>query len=62
MPETLRATELAKLLGMGCTAIYEIAATGGVPHFRIGTMIRLDPVQIARRLRDPKFGSVLRVA
>jgi excisionase family DNA binding protein len=57
MTEALTAPVLAKLLGIGRTVMYEMAAQARIPHFRIGTMIRFDPVQVARWLREREIGS-----
>jgi excisionase family DNA binding protein len=57
MDEALTAPKLAKLLGMGRTVVYEMAAAGRIPHFRLGTMIRFDPVQIGQWLRERQIGS-----
>lgn len=62
MTEALTAPELARILGMGRTVVYEMASAGRIPHFRIGTMIRFDPVQIAQWLRERVIGSAKHAA
>lgn len=57
LSDALTAPDIAKLLGMGRTVVYEMAATARIPHFRIGTMIRFDPVQVAHWLREREIGS-----
>lgn len=44
-------SEIAPFLGFGHTAIYEMAAAGRIPHIRIGSSIRFDPLVTARWLR-----------
>ena len=48
----LTAPELADLLGLGKTAIYDLAKRGGIPHYRVAGSIRLDPATTAAWLRD----------
>ena len=57
MTGALTAPEIAKLLGMGRTVVYEMAAGARIPHYRLGTMIRFDPVQVAGWLREREIGS-----
>ncbi len=42
-PHALTAPELADLLGLGKTAIYDLAKRGGIPHYRVAGSVRLDP-------------------
>jgi excisionase family DNA binding protein len=51
-PGALTAPQLAIFLGMSRTAIYDMAANGRIPHFRIGSSIRFDPAVTARWLRS----------
>jgi excisionase family DNA binding protein len=48
----LTAPTLATFLGMSRTTIYEMAATNRLPYYRIGCMVRFDPVTIAEWLRS----------
>jgi excisionase family DNA binding protein len=48
----LKAPELADLLGLGKTAIYDLAKRGGIPHYRVAGSIRLDPATTAAWLRN----------
>jgi excisionase family DNA binding protein len=50
-PRALTAPELADLLGLGKTAIYDLAKRGGIPHYRVAGSIRLDPATTAAWLR-----------
>jgi len=50
-PHALTAPELAGLLGLGKTAIYDLAKRGGIPHYRVAGSIRLDPATTAAWLR-----------
>jgi len=51
-PGAITAQELARILGFGRTAIYEMAASGRIPHLRIGSSIRFDPYAVAQWLRE----------
>jgi len=51
-PHALTAPELADLLGLGKTAIYDLAKRGGIPHYRVAGSIRLDPATTAAWLRN----------
>jgi len=46
----LKASELAKLLGVTRQHIYKMAATSAIPSFRVGTAVRFDPNQIVEWL------------
>ena len=48
----LTAPELADLLGLGKTAIYNLAKRGGIPHYRVAGSIRFDPATTAAWLRN----------
>ena len=48
----LKAPELADLLGLGKTAIYDLAKRGGIPHYSVAGSIRLDPATTAAWLRN----------
>jgi excisionase family DNA binding protein len=52
LPGALTATELATLLNMGRTAVYEMAATGRIPCIRIGSTVRFDPSRTATWIRE----------
>jgi len=52
LPGALTATELATLLNMGKTAVYEMAAKGRIPCIRIGATVRFDPSRTAAWLRQ----------
>ncbi len=43
----LKASELAKLLGVTRQHIYKMAAANAIPSFRVGTAVRFDPNQVA---------------
>jgi len=51
MPRALTACELAALLNMGKTAVYEMAGTGRIPSLKIGATVRFDPARTAAWLR-----------
>jgi excisionase family DNA binding protein len=44
--------ELASLLNLGRTAIYDMVHRGAIPSFRVGYSVRFDPHEIAEWLRD----------
>lgn len=46
----LKASELAKLLGVTRQHIYKMAAASAIPSFRVGTAVRFDPKQVAEWL------------
>jgi hypothetical protein len=43
MSGALTVSELVPILGDGRSPLYEMAAGGGIPHYRIGSSIRFDP-------------------
>lgn len=51
-PGALTALELATLLNMGKTAVYDMAATGRIPSIKIGATVRFDPATTAAWLRS----------
>jgi excisionase family DNA binding protein len=50
----LRVREVAELLGVSKTHIYEMVADGRLPSFRLGKSIRIDASDIAELLRNKK--------
>jgi excisionase family DNA binding protein len=61
-PHALTAPELADLLGLGKTAIYDLAKRGGIPHYRVAGSIRLDPATTAAWLREREVAFPERLA
>jgi excisionase family DNA binding protein len=57
MPNALSAKQLRTLLNISKTTLYEKVAQGTIPYYRIGTIIRFDPVRIAAWLREQEVGS-----
>jgi excisionase family DNA binding protein len=55
-PRALTAPELADLLGLGKTGIYDLAKRGGIPYYRLSGSIRFDPVTTAKWLRERQIG------
>jgi excisionase family DNA binding protein len=51
-PHALTAKELGLLLGLGRSAVYQLAQAGRIPSLRLGTTIRFDPLRIAAWLRQ----------
>jgi excisionase family DNA binding protein len=51
-PHALTAPELADLLGLGKTTIYDFTKRGGIPHYRMAGSIRFDPATTAMWLRN----------
>lgn len=49
--QALTVSELAKILNMAASTIYEQAAEGRIPSFKIGSARRFDPKLIADMLR-----------
>jgi excisionase family DNA binding protein len=58
MPNALSAKQLYTLLNISKTTLYEKVAQGTIPYFRIGTIIRFDPVRIAAWLREQEVESL----
>jgi excisionase family DNA binding protein len=52
MPRALTAAELATLLNLGKTVVYDMAATGRIPSIKIGATVRFDPARTAAWLRQ----------
>lgn len=52
MDGALTVPELAELLWLGRTAIYDMVNRGVIPHMRIGGSIRFDPIVLARWIRE----------
>jgi excisionase family DNA binding protein len=59
LPETIEAidnaitvAELAILLNLSRTTLYDMARRGAIPHCRIGGSVRFDPHAIAAWLRS----------
>ena len=52
MQRALTVPELAELLWLGRTAMYDKVKRGVIPYIKVGTSIRFDPVAIAKWLRD----------
>jgi excisionase family DNA binding protein len=48
----LDATELARLLGCCRVTIFNHARAGRIPCFRVGTLLRFNPGEIAKWLRS----------
>jgi excisionase family DNA binding protein len=49
-------TELASLLSLGRTVIYDMVRRGAIPCIRVGYTVRFDPHEIAKWLRDRSQG------
>jgi excisionase family DNA binding protein len=49
--QAVRASELAKLLGVTRQHVYKMAAEGLIPSFRVGAAVRFDPALLAEWLR-----------
>jgi excisionase family DNA binding protein len=47
----MKVEDLAELLGLAPTTIYDMARNGRLPSFRVGSAIRLDPKAVADWLR-----------
>lgn len=52
----LTAQELAPILGCSPKTIYKMAASGRIPSYRIGSMVRFCPAEIAAWLRAQHTG------
>lgn len=54
----LNVHELADILSVSERTIYERALKGSIPSFRVGTIVRFDPVAVARWLDGVPTGPV----
>jgi excisionase family DNA binding protein len=52
--EALNVRQVAELLGVSDKHIYELAAQGKLPAFRVGKAVRFDPQDVADWLRKRK--------
>ena len=52
--EALNVRQVAELLGVSGKHIYELAAQGKLPAFRVGKAVRFDPQDVADWLRKKK--------
>jgi excisionase family DNA binding protein len=52
--EALNAHQVAELLGLSKKKVYQMAATGRLPSFRIGKAVRFDAQDLADWLRKKK--------
>ena len=53
-PGMITATEAAQLTGLARRTIYALAEQGRIPHYRIGSALRFDPVELAEWLERQK--------
>lgn len=51
----IRVSELARILTMSRTTVYQLVEAGRIPHYRIGDSIRFDPVRIASWLAEQEI-------
>jgi excisionase family DNA binding protein len=51
-PLLLRATEVARLLGLGRSKVYEMMTSGTLPVTRIGTAVRVPRAQLEDWIND----------
>lgn len=56
MDRALTVTELANLLHLGKTAIYDMVRRGAIPCIRFGYSVRFDPHEIAEWLKNRHTG------
>lgn len=55
MDHALTVKELASLLTLGKTALYDLVRRGAIPHFRVGYMVRFDPNEIANWIQGRRL-------
>ena len=53
----IRVSELARILTMSRTTVYQLVEAGRIPHIRIGDSIRFDPVRIASWLAQQEIAA-----
>jgi excisionase family DNA binding protein len=51
-PLLLRADEVAKMLGLGRTKVYEMTASGELPTVRIGTAVRVSRKALSKWIEE----------
>ena len=51
----IRVSELARILTMNLTTVYQMVEEGRIPHYRIGDSIRFDPVRVASWLAEQEI-------
>lgn len=51
-PGAIRVSELARILTMSRTTLYQMVEDGRIPHYRLGDSIRFDPVRVSNWLAD----------
>jgi excisionase family DNA binding protein len=59
MKQALTVEQLAALLQCSKKTLYKMIHRGTLPHFRVGTMVRLDPEVTAQWLRSRRAGKRL---
>jgi excisionase family DNA binding protein len=59
MRQALTVEQLAALLQCSKKTLYRMVQRGTLPHFRVGTMVRLDPEVTAQWLRSRHAGKRL---
>jgi len=52
---SIRVSELARILAMSRTTVYQMVEAGRIPHYRIGDSIRFDPIRIASWLAEQEI-------
>jgi len=53
----IRVSELARILTMSRTTLYQMVDDGRIPHYRIGDSIRFDPVRISEWLAEQEIAA-----
>lgn len=56
MKQALTVEQMAALLQCSKKALYKMIQRGTLPHFRVGSMLRLDPEVTAQWLRSRSAG------
>jgi excisionase family DNA binding protein len=56
MRQALTVEQLAELLQCSKKALYKMVSKGTLPSFRVGTMVRFDPMVTAQWLRSRNVG------
>jgi excisionase family DNA binding protein len=55
IPHALKVLEVCEYLEVGKTTVYDWVATDNLTYFRIGGLIRFDPVHLAQWLREHRI-------
>lgn len=56
-PQLVGAAEIAEATGFTKKHIYDLAKRGAIPHYRIGSSVRFDPVKVMAWLKEHEIAA-----